>query len=35
MFKLPKIINEIGNTYGNLKVIEQAPSINGRRYWKC
>lgn len=35
MIKLPKIINEIGNTYGNLKVIEQAPSINGRRYWKC
>ena len=30
-----KLINEIGNTYGYLTVIEQAPSKNNRAMWKC
>lgn len=30
-----KLINEIGNTYGYLTVIERAPSKNNRAMWKC
>ena len=29
------IINEIGNTYGYLTVIERAPSNDGRAKWLC
>lgn len=32
---MPKIINEIGNQYDNLLVIDQEPSVKGRRMWKC
>ena len=27
--------DEIGNVYGYLTVVDQAPSINGRAYWLC
>ena len=30
-----KKINEIGNQYGKLTVIAEAPSRNGRAYWLC
>lgn len=30
-----KIINEVGNRYGRLVVLEKVESINGRAAWKC
>lgn len=33
--KMGKIINEIGNTYGYLTVIEKSESKNNRAMWKC
>lgn len=30
-----KLINEIGNVYGYLTVIDKAPSKDGRAMWKC
>ena len=32
---MSKIKDETGNQYGLLKVIERAPSKNGKSYWKC
>lgn len=32
---MSKIIDEIGNTYGYLTVLERAPSKNGRAMWLC
>ena len=29
------LIDEIGNTYGKLTVIDKAPSTDSRTYWKC
>lgn len=35
VIKMPKIINEIGNQYNNLKIIDNAPSKNGRKFYIC
>ena len=28
-------INEIGNKYGRLLIVDPAPSVNGKAYWLC
>ena len=30
-----KKINELGNKYGRLLVIEEGPFQNKKKYWKC
>ena len=32
---MSKKINEIGNVYGHLRIIDAAPSINGKAAWLC